>query len=197
MRHDHGPFDIVGDVHGCADELTALLDRLGYRVSDDGEAMLVTPPDGRKLVFLGDLVDRGPDTPNVLRIAMAAARSGAGYVVQGNHDRKLARYLAGRDVKVGHGLQASIDHLAAEPAEFKGEVRTFLDCLRSHYWLDGVIYGPEYDLPENLRRLCERGLSGKRTLALREFALGREALTRFVARAPLREVHEWPGQARP
>jgi protein phosphatase len=53
-----------------------------------------------------------------------------------------------------------------------------------------IIYGPEYDAPEHLSRLRERGLSGKRALALREFALGYEALTRFVARAPLRRVHE-------
>jgi protein phosphatase len=53
-----------------------------------------------------------------------------------------------------------------------------------------MIYGPEYDAPENLVRLHERGLSGKRNLALREFALGHEALKRFVAREPLRRVHE-------
>jgi protein phosphatase len=53
-----------------------------------------------------------------------------------------------------------------------------------------IIYGPEYDAPENLSRLKVRGLGAKRALALREFALGHEALTRFVARAPLRRVHE-------
>jgi len=53
-----------------------------------------------------------------------------------------------------------------------------------------IIYGPEYDAPENISRLRERGLGGKRTLALREFALGHEALKRFVERQPLRRVHE-------
>jgi protein phosphatase len=53
-----------------------------------------------------------------------------------------------------------------------------------------IIYGPEYDLPENLNRLKSRGLGGKRNLALREFALGHEALKRFVAGEPLRRVHE-------
>jgi protein phosphatase len=53
-----------------------------------------------------------------------------------------------------------------------------------------IIYGPEYDLPDNLVRLRERGLGAKRANALREFALGHEALTRFVARAPLRKTHE-------
>jgi protein phosphatase len=53
-----------------------------------------------------------------------------------------------------------------------------------------IIYGPEYTLPENLARLRSRGLSAKRSLALREFALGIEALERFVRREPLRRVHE-------
>jgi protein phosphatase len=53
-----------------------------------------------------------------------------------------------------------------------------------------IIYGPEYDAPANLSRLRERGVSGKRNLAIREFALGHEALKRFVAHEPLRRVHE-------
>jgi protein phosphatase len=53
-----------------------------------------------------------------------------------------------------------------------------------------IIYGPEYDAPEHLIRLRERGLNGKRNLALREFALGHEALKRFVSGEPLRRVHE-------
>ena len=53
-----------------------------------------------------------------------------------------------------------------------------------------IIYGPEYTLPANLERLRSRGLGAKRALALREFALGVEALERFVRREPLRRVHE-------
>lgn len=53
-----------------------------------------------------------------------------------------------------------------------------------------IIYGPDYDAPENLARLRKRGLGAKRSLALREHALGLEALDRFVAREPLRRVHE-------
>jgi protein phosphatase len=53
-----------------------------------------------------------------------------------------------------------------------------------------IIYGPEYDAPEHLTRLRARGLGGKRALALKEFALGCEALRRFVAGEPLRRVHE-------
>jgi protein phosphatase len=53
-----------------------------------------------------------------------------------------------------------------------------------------IIYGPEYDALEHLSRLRERGIGGKRTLAIREFALGHEALKRFVSREPLRRVQE-------
>jgi protein phosphatase len=53
-----------------------------------------------------------------------------------------------------------------------------------------IIYGPEYTLPENLERLKSRGLGTKRSLALREFALGLEALERFVHKEPLRRIHE-------
>ena len=53
-----------------------------------------------------------------------------------------------------------------------------------------IIYGPEYSLPENLERLRSRGLSHKRSLALREFALGIESLERFVRAEPLYRVHE-------
>jgi protein phosphatase len=137
LRHDRGPFDIIGDVHGCADELLLLLEKLGYSFDLDGQNTRVTPPDGRKLVFAGDLVDRGPKTPDVLRIAMAAVRSGCGYVVQGNHDRKLTRYLAGRSVQIAHGLPSSIEQLAPETAEFRAEVQHFLEELPNHCWLDG------------------------------------------------------------
>src|SRR5262245_11592021 len=74
-RGDAGPFDIIGDVHGCADELETLLARLGYELSwqqDVGRSVHIQAPHGRKIVFVGDLVDRGPRTPDVIRIAMAA-----------------------------------------------------------------------------------------------------------------------------
>jgi polynucleotide kinase-phosphatase len=136
-RGDAGPFDIIGDVHGCADELQSLLGALGYDVRWDGSTVHVGAPNGRKLVFVGDLVDRGPRTPDVLRIAIAAAEAGNAYVVQGNHDQKLCRWMSGRNVQIAHGLQASIDQLAGETDEFRARAKAFLDGLRSHYWLDG------------------------------------------------------------
>ena len=63
LKTEHGPFDLIGDVHGCYDELVALLARLGYEMGDTSSEIAIIPPDGRKLIFLGDLVDRGPKIP--------------------------------------------------------------------------------------------------------------------------------------
>ncbi|HEX7035908.1 MAG TPA: AAA family ATPase, partial [Pseudomonadales bacterium] len=104
-----GPFDIIGDVHGCLDELVALLRKLGYAVeattgADGRPIFVVEPPPGRTAVFLGDLVDGGPDTPGVLRLVMGMVEAGTALCVPGNHDVKLVRALAGRNVQVKHGL---------------------------------------------------------------------------------------------
>ncbi len=131
-KGEHGPFDIIGDVHGCFDELTALLAELGYTV--DGHT--VTPPPGRKAVFLGDLGDRGPRTPDVLRLVMGMASAGTALCVPGNHDVKLLRKLRGKDVQITHGLAETLAQLEGEPPEFIGEVKAFLDSLVSHYVLD-------------------------------------------------------------
>jgi protein phosphatase len=90
----------------------------------------------RMAVFVGDLVDRGPKSPDVLRIVGALVANGMGLCVQGNHDSKLERWMNGRKVRIAHGLQASIDQLAAEPDGFRLAAKTFLENLRSHYWLD-------------------------------------------------------------
>jgi protein phosphatase len=140
-RADHGPFDIIGDIHGCSDELQALLGKLGYAVNwadgENGRSVTVVPPDGRKAVFVGDYVDRGPSSPDVLRMVMSMTAAGTAYAVQGNHDRKLERWLGGRKVTIAHGLQQTIDQVAAEDRGFREAVTQFLLGLRSHVWLDG------------------------------------------------------------
>ena len=68
--------DIVGDVHGCLDELLELMAALGYRVERLADDYAVVPPPGRKLAFVGDLVNRGPATAEVLRLAMSMAAAG-------------------------------------------------------------------------------------------------------------------------
>ncbi len=136
-RDETGPFDIIGDVHGCADELEALLGQLGYQVGWEGKQVNVTPPVGRRAIFVGDLVDRGPRSPDALRIARHMVESGTGLTVVGNHDDKLKRHLSGKQVRVSHGLAETIEQLAAEPPEFARDMREWLDGLISHYVLDG------------------------------------------------------------
>ena len=129
LTHLTGPFDIIGDVHGCASELDALLGKLGYV---DG-----VHPEGRTAVFVGDLVDRGPDSPGVLRRVMAMVKSGNALCVPGNHENKYGRHLKGRKVQHTHGLAETIEQMEGESEEFRAEVREFIDGLVSHYVLDG------------------------------------------------------------
>ncbi|MGW1524361.1 polynucleotide kinase-phosphatase [Streptomyces sp. NPDC001588] len=129
LTHLTGPFDIIGDVHGCSSELEALLGKLGYV---DG-----AHPQGRTAVFLGDLVDRGPDSPGVLRRVMSMVASGNALCVPGNHENKYGRFLRGRNVRHTHGLAETIEQMEGESEEFKQRVREFIDGLVSHYVLDG------------------------------------------------------------
>jgi len=135
-KPETGPFDLIGDVHGCFDELCILLKSLGYRVSQGVQEFEVYHPDGRKLVFLGDLVDRGPKTALVLRLAMAAVKSGDAFCVSGNHDVKLIKALQGQKVSITHGLAESLLQLEAEGEEFRAEVAEFLRTRSCHYVFD-------------------------------------------------------------
>jgi len=159
-KHEHGPFDIIGDIHGCYDELIALLRELGYSHQDG----LWRHPEGRKPVFLGDLVDRGPDTPGVLRVVMYLVQAGLAWCVPGNHDIKLLRWLNGKNVKIAHGLQESIDQLDAAGPEFKESVKKFIDGLISHYVFDdGNLVVAHAGLKEEMQ--------GRGSGAVREFCL--------------------------
>ncbi|GGW65898.1 polynucleotide kinase-phosphatase [Streptomyces caelestis] len=129
LTHLTGPFDIIGDIHGCSAELESLLGKLGYT---DG-----VHPEGRTAVFVGDLVDRGPDSPGVLRRVMTMVKSGNALCVPGNHENKFGRYLRGRKVQHTHGLAETVEQMADESEEFAAEVREFIDGLVSHYVLDG------------------------------------------------------------
>jgi len=166
-RGERGPFDVIGDVHGCHEELCALLDRLGYRV---GERRPVHP-DGRRAVFAGDLVGRGPDTPGVLRLVGGMVAAGSALAVQGNHEAALLAALAaprstpppapalapgrwaggdpaapaapartaaeGTPTAGGGAAAAVVEALERQPGAFRDEVRAFLAGLPSHLLLDG------------------------------------------------------------
>jgi protein phosphatase len=132
-RGETGPFDVIGDVHGCHEELVELLGLLGWEVEEGG----ARHPAGRKAIFVGDLVDRGPATPRVLRLVMGMVESGSALCVPGNHDAKLLRKLRGKDVRITHGLAQSLEQLEREPPEFRQKAADFIDGLISHYVLDG------------------------------------------------------------
>lgn len=138
-RDQKGPFDIIGDIHGCYDELLQLLERLGYRTETvlNGErSIVVMPPAGRRAIFLGDLVDRGPNSPDVLRLVMGMVESDTAICVPGNHETKLLRKLRGKEVQLTHGLAQTVEQLGRETQEFRDRVARFIDALISHYVLD-------------------------------------------------------------
>lgn len=132
QRSRTDPFDIIGDVHGCLPELRRLLEKLGYHVTRDN----AVPPTGRTAVFVGDLVDRGPDSAGVLRLVMHMQAAGHALSVQGNHDAKLLKKLNGRNVMLTHGLEATLQELDAESPAFRNAVREFLEHMPSHYVFD-------------------------------------------------------------
>lgn len=140
-REQAGPFDIIGDVHGCADELETLLAKLGYGVAFDRDGasrrVRTTAPDARRAVFVGDLVDRGPRSPDTLRIVMALVAGGQALCVPGNHDAKFLRWLNGRKVSLTHGLDRTAAQFEGEPAAFTADVQAFLEGLPPYVWLDG------------------------------------------------------------
>lgn len=146
-RHEHGPLDIIGDIHGCCDELEELLHELGYQPTGGSNASMppmpmYAHPGGRKAVFVGDLVDRGPRVLDTLALVRNMVEAGTALCVPGNHDVKLLRKLQGRQVQITHGLAQSlgeIDALNVSDDERKAlcdDLAKFLDSLVSHYVLD-------------------------------------------------------------
>ncbi|MCZ6817802.1 MAG: polynucleotide kinase-phosphatase [Planctomycetota bacterium] len=145
-KSEHGPFDIIGDLHGCCDELETLLDRLGYRiasrVSNDSPwaGRVYEHPEGRKVVFLGDLGDRGPRILDCFRLARNMVDAGRALCIPGNHDVKLLRKLRGKNVNISHGLAATLAEIDALPEcdrkQFSAELVDFIDGLISRYVFD-------------------------------------------------------------
>jgi protein phosphatase len=165
-RTETGPFDVIGDIHGCREELEELLGTLGYALERDAEGRPIgaAHPEGRRAVFVGDLVDRGPDTPGVLRLVMGMVEAGTALCVCGNHEQKLVRALRGRNVRITHGLAESLDQLGVESEEFRKRAEQFCAGLIAHYVLDeGRLVVSHAGLPENFH--------GRASGAVRSFAL--------------------------
>jgi len=181
-KQETGPLDIIGDIHGCYDELIELLAELGY--ASNGETW--THPEGRKVVFAGDLVDRGPKTPEVLKLVMGMTAAGYAYCVPGNHDMKLVRWFNGKNVQAKHGLQQSIDQLSLETQEFRDQAKKFLDGLISHYVFDGgKLVVAHAGLKESMQ--------GRGSGAVREFCLYGET-TGEIDEFGLPVRHNWAAE---
>ena len=172
-KHERGPFDIIGDVHGCCDELEALLEKLGYEWTEASEmadpyTRVYQHPAGRKAVFLGDLVDRGPRILDTCQLVRHMVEADHALCVPGNHDNKLERKLLGRRVQITHGLDKSLAKINALPPDirspFRERLRDFLSSLVSHYVLDGGrLVVAHAGMPEHMQ--------GRASAAVRQFAL--------------------------
>lgn len=180
LRDACGPFDIVGDVHGCLDELLALLEAMSYRVKRQQDEFAVAPPRGRRLAFVGDLVDRGPAATGVLRLVMGMAQAGTALCVAGNRDLELVRAIRGRVTEVSRGMARTLEQLAAEPREFRAEVARFLRGLPGHLLLDaGRLVIAHAGLKEELQG---RATDEARTFAMHGELTGERDATGFPIR---------------
>ncbi len=175
-KQEHGPFDIIGDVHGCCDEVEQLLQQMGYesdgQATGEADAFWRFPtyrhPEGRKALFLGDLIDRGPRILDTLKLVHNMIAAGSAMCILGNHENKLIRKLDGKTVKVSYGLAqtlAEIEGIDERRRERdRQEIHTFLKSLSSHYVLDdGRLVVAHAGLREELQ--------GRGSSYVRDFAL--------------------------
>ena len=136
-------FDIIGDIHGCIDEFVELTEKLGYRwekgangssnwIWKEREGALPVHPQGRKLAFVGDLTDRGPNSVAVIEIVTALVRQKLAHYTPGNHCNKLYRYFLGSKVQISHGLETTVAELEALGPEQRHFVKeAFIDMYEA------------------------------------------------------------------
>lgn len=118
------PLDVIGDVHGLADGLRSLLTKLGYDEQ-------LHHPEGRKLCFLGDLVDRGPQSLAVLELTMASVAEGH-YCLKGNHDYNLALGIRGQTVR-SQATRETLHQVLTREDAYQRKILQFIDGLPSYY----------------------------------------------------------------
>lgn len=101
--------DIIGDVHGCFHEFHELTVKLGYDWKQD----IPVSPEGRKLAFVGDITDRGPQSLKMINTVYGLVQQDLAYYVPGNHCNKLYRYFLGNKVQLTHGLETTVAEFEA------------------------------------------------------------------------------------
>jgi protein phosphatase len=139
-RHLTGPFDIIGDVHGCAEELSGLLGKLGYEISwyeDGSRTCFVVPPAGRMAVFLGDFSGAGPNEDDVMLIVRALVAQGSALCIWGDtDDRKRKAVLS--QAWSNPGYRDYVQEFDPDYSYSKERAKGLLnDVAVSHLWLDG------------------------------------------------------------
>lgn len=145
MRIEIGKgIDLIGDIHACYEEFITLLNKLGYRQNENG---LYIHPDGRKMVSLGDVMSRGPESIKSMLFFLKHVESGLAYMIDSNHGWKIARWLDGRKVQLRHGDEKVKEefilyekkHGDNKTRELKEQLKTLLLDAPSHYifTLDG------------------------------------------------------------
>jgi protein phosphatase len=152
MPAERRHLDIIGEVHGCSDELAALESSLGYAI---GRNRVARHPAGRRSIFVGDLVDIGLATNELLEFGMATCAAGTTWCVEGNHERRLRRAL-GHYVEQTHGLRESIEQLAGTARSQHAQIVRFStlaadadysqlnrSCSSSHAGLPAKYHGVE------------------------------------------------------
>ena len=180
LREDKGPFDIIGDVHGCYDALSKLVRKLGYTRNEEGNYV---HKEGRKIIFCGDVVDRGDQSVAVLKLIMKLEKDGVARMVMGNHDDRLLRYLKGNDLEEIHGLETTAEEMRQEDDAFREEVLHFLERQPAYLWLDG---GSLVVAHAGIKR----AFLGKDTKAIREYCLY-GALKREYDSLGFPSIEEW------
>ncbi|MCM3756494.1 bis(5'-nucleosyl)-tetraphosphatase PrpE [Sporosarcina aquimarina] len=129
-------FDIIGDIHGCYDELLDLLNTLGYSLKSG----IPIHPSGRELAFVGDGMDRGPSSLQVMQLLFALQDKGQLIYSPGNHCNKLYRFAKGNNVQQTHGLETTIAELDSlsqkEKTQILNRYQHFYEALPLYHQLD-------------------------------------------------------------
>jgi len=127
-------YDIIGDIHGCLEELYELLEKLGYKEN----GFLMDPPEGRMLISVGDVVDRGEHSAETYWFIKEMVNSDRALMCLGNHDEKLMRWAKGNKVKLFHGLDKTVEEFnkSSIPRE---DVVDFFSNIPYYLFLDDLI----------------------------------------------------------